>query len=84
MLINMQKNIIGPRIRQARLSSQPRLTQRQLAERVTSLGTRINRTGIAKIEIGIRYVYDYEILPLAKALNVPLSRLLPWRRVVPR
>jgi transcriptional regulator with XRE-family HTH domain len=84
MLVNMRKNISGPRIRQARLLSRPHLTQRQLANRVTSLGTQISRGSIAKIEIGIRYVYDFEILILAKALNVPVSRLLPWRRGVPR
>jgi len=84
MLVNMRKNISGPRIRQARLSSRPRLTQRQLADRIASLGMHISRGSIAKIEIGIRYVYDFEILILVKALNVPISRLLPQHRGVPR
>ena len=74
-----QKNIIGPRVRQARLRSRPRLTQQQLADRVSSMGAPINRAGIAKIEIGLRSVRDYEFLVLAKALNVSATWLLPVR-----
>ena len=80
----MHKNIIGSRVRQARLWSRPRLTQQQLAYRVASLGTHIDRVGIAKIEIGLRCVCDSEVLVLAKALNVSVSWLLSWRRGVPR
>ena len=76
MRVTMRKNTSGIRIRQARLLSRPRLSQSQLANRVTSLGTHISRGSIAKIEMGIRYVYDFEIPVLAKALNVPVSRLL--------
>lgn len=72
-----QKNIIGPRVRQARLRA--RLTQQELAERVTGLGLRVNRAGIAKIEIGLRHVCDYELLFLAKALNVSATWLMPVR-----
>ena len=79
-----QKNIVGPRVRQARLRSRPRLTQRQLADRVVNLGAHIDRAGIAKIEIGLRRVCDFEVLILAKALNVPVTWLLPGRRGVRR
>lgn len=74
-----RKNLIGPRVRQARMRARPRLTQQQLADRVASLGVRINRVGIAKIEIGLRYVRDFELLILAKALNVSATWLLPVR-----
>jgi transcriptional regulator with XRE-family HTH domain len=74
-----KKNIIGPRVRQARLRARPRLTQQQLAERVTGLGLPINRAGIAKIETGLRCVCDFELLFLAKALNVAVDWLLPVR-----
>lgn len=80
----MHKNIIGSRVRSARLWSRPRLTQQQLADRVASLGTHIDRAGIGKIEIGLRCVCDSEVLVLAKALNVSVSWLLSWRRGVPR
>ena len=74
-----QNNIIGPRVRQARLRSRPRLTQRQLADRVVNLGAHIDRAGIAKIEIGLRCVCDFELLILAKALHVAVTWLLPVR-----
>ena len=50
---DVHKNIIGSRVRRARLWSQPRLTQQQLADCVASLGTQIDRAGIGKIEIGL-------------------------------
>ncbi len=74
-----QKNLIGPRVRQARLQARPRLTQQQLAERVTDLGLPLSRGSIAKLEIGLRCVCDYEVLVLARALNVSLTWLLPAR-----
>jgi len=74
-----RKNVIGPRVRQARLRSRPRLTQQQLADRVVNLGIHIDRAGIAKIEIGLRCVCDFELLILAKALNVSATWLLPVR-----
>ena len=80
----MQKNIIGPRVRQARLRSRPRLTQQQLADRVVNLGAHIDRAGIAKIEIGLRCVCDFEVLILAKALHVTVTWLLPVRTALRR
>ncbi len=75
-----RKNIVGSRVRQARLRSRPRLTQQQLAERVTSMGVEIDRAGIGKIEIGLRCVVDFELVVLASALNVSIDWLLPVRR----
>jgi hypothetical protein len=79
LLRGINKNIVGPHIRQARLRSQPRLTQQKLADRVLSLGAHIDRAGIAKIEIGLRRVCDFELFVLAKALNVSVALLLPMR-----
>jgi hypothetical protein len=83
-LQEVRKNIIGPRVSQARLRSRPRLTQQQLADRVANLGLHIDRAGIAKIEIGLRRVCDFEVLVLAKALNVSVPWLLPGRRRISR
>ena len=79
-LQELRKNIIGPRVRQARLRARPQLTQQQLADRVASIGAHIDRAGIAKIEIGLRCVCDFEVLVLAKALNVSVPWLLPLRQ----
>jgi hypothetical protein len=83
-LQEVRKNIIGPRVSQARLRSRPQLTQQQLADRVANLGLHIDRAGIAKIEIGLRCVCDFEVLVLAKALNVTVPWLLPARKGVRR
>jgi len=83
-LQKVPKNIVGPRIRQARLRSRPRLTQQQLADRVARLGGHIDRAGIGKIEVGLRCVCDFEVVVLAKALKVSVLWLLPLRKAVRR
>jgi transcriptional regulator with XRE-family HTH domain len=70
------RNIIGRRLRQARLSQKPKLTQQQLAARLQILGMTVDRAGVSKIENGIRTVTDVEILMLSKALNVSPAWLL--------
>ena len=64
------RNIIGSRVKQARLTHQPKMTQQQLATRLQLLGMSIDRAGISKIENGIRTVTDIEIVALAKSLQV--------------
>lgn len=74
------KNIIGPRVRKARAKSKPPLTQKELSARVIKYGAAIDRAGIAKIEVGLRYVLDHEVVALAKALGVSVGWLLSSRR----
>lgn len=71
-----RKNIIGLNVKKARSCSRPVMSQLELSEKLASLDVRIDRAGIAKIETGIRRVYDYELLALAKALRVSANRLL--------
>ena len=61
---------------QARKNAQPPLTQDGLSKKLVMLGVRIDRAGIAKIETGIRGVLDFELMALAKALNVKVTWLL--------
>lgn len=70
------RNIIGPKVREARLKQNPPLTQEDLAVKLTKLGFNIDRVGISKIETGLRQVHDHEILLLAQALEVSASWLL--------
>lgn len=70
------QNIVGRRVREARLSHKPPFTQQELAAELVKLGFSINRIGIAKIEGGIRQVRDHEVVKLADALNVSVTRLL--------
>lgn len=74
------KNIVGQRVRKARARSKPPLTQKELSTRVVKCGADIDRAGIAKIETGIRRVYDFELLALAKALGVTVNALLRHSR----
>jgi transcriptional regulator with XRE-family HTH domain len=69
-------NIVGERVKQARLKHKPSLTQDELSGRLSRLGVYIDRAGIAKIETGIRRVLDYEIKALAEVLGVSVVWLL--------
>ena len=66
------KNIIGSRLAEARKAGKG-LTQLDLANKVTAMGIRIDRAGIAKIETGIRQVLDYEVVALSKVLAVDIQ-----------
>lgn len=56
---NGKKNICGERIREARLKL--RLSQSDLAARVQVEGVIMERDSISRVEIGTRFVPDYEI-----------------------
>ncbi len=73
------KNIIGPRLKQARKEHRPPLTQDQLSGRLAVAGVSLDRAAIAKIEGGIRYVLDYELKALASVLDVSVDWLLNIR-----
>jgi transcriptional regulator with XRE-family HTH domain len=71
-----QKNIVGARVRQARKAFPDGLTQDQLSGKLAALNVQLDRAGIAKVELGIRHVFDYELLALARALKVDLKWLI--------
>lgn len=74
--LNNSQNLIGERVKVARAAAEPPLTQEKLSLKVSKLGVSIDRAGIAKIEVGIRGVLDFELVALAKALGVKVSWLL--------
>ena len=69
-----KKNISGERIREARLKH--RLTQADFAAQLQVAGVTIERDSISRIEIGTRFVADFELLAIAKVLNVSVEWLL--------
>lgn len=69
-----KKNISGERIREARLKR--RLTQADFAAQLQVAGVTIERDSISRIEIGTRFVADFELLAIAKVLNVSVEWLL--------
>jgi transcriptional regulator with XRE-family HTH domain len=68
-----QNNIVGKRVKKARLAKKPRLSQDALSGRLAARGVTIDRAGIAKIETGRRYVSDFEVKALAAALGVKID-----------
>lgn len=73
---NGSKNIVGKRVREARLKASPVITQQDLSARLEVLGYNIDRVSITKLEAGNRFVADFEVVGLAKALGVSLKWLL--------
>lgn len=71
---NGKKNICGERIHEAR--RRLRLTQNDFAARLQVAGIIIERDSISRIEIGTRFVADYELREIAKILNVSVNWLL--------
>ena len=71
---NGKKNICGDRIHEARRKC--RLTQSDLAAKLQIEGIIIERDSISRIEIGTRFVADYELKVLSKLLKVPVNWLL--------
>ena len=72
----MIRNIVGPRVREARKLTSPHVSQVELAARLQLLGFKIEQSGVCKIEKGLRPVLDTEIVALANALKVSTSWLL--------
>lgn len=70
------KNIIGPRVAQARRACKPPLTQDGLSGRLARVGIQLDRAAVAKIEAGLRRVFDYEIKSIAHVLGVSVDWLL--------
>jgi transcriptional regulator with XRE-family HTH domain len=70
------RNIVGPNVKIARHKFSPRLTQAELAIKLQLDGWHINRSGVAKIEMGYHQVTDIQLLKLADALNVNILWLL--------
>ena len=71
---NGKKNICGQRIKDARKVQ--KVSQSMLAARLQTLGVNIERDSISRIEIGTRFVADFELVALCKALNVTPEYLL--------
>lgn len=71
---NGKKNICGDKIHEARCKL--RMTQSDLAAKLQVNGIIIERDSISRIEIGTRFVADYELRELAKILKVDINWLL--------
>ena len=68
-----KKKLCGRRIKMAR--AEKRITQTDLAARVQTQGITLERDSISRIEIGTRFVTDYELKIFAKVLGVSMEWL---------
>jgi transcriptional regulator with XRE-family HTH domain len=70
-----KKNIIGARVRQARLKCNPAVSQDDLAGKLAGQGILMDRTAVSRIENQSRYAMDYEAAAIARALKVSVAWL---------
>lgn len=71
---NGSKNVCGAKVKEAR--KKMGLSQENLAAKLQVAGVNIERDSVSRIEIGTRFVADYELLVLCKILNVTPEYLL--------
>ena len=69
------RNLIGKRVREARLKANPAVSQDALAGRLAAKGLILDQTAISRIEKQQRYVMDYEAAAIAKCLRVSVAWL---------
>ena len=69
-----KKNICGARVREAR--KRLGLTQDDLAAKLQVSGVVLERNSISRMESGVRFIADFELLALSKILNVTPGFLL--------
>ena len=69
-----KKNICGDRVKQARVKRQ--LTQVDFAAKLQLAGITMERDSVSRIEIGTRFVADYELMVIAEILDVSVGWLL--------
>jgi transcriptional regulator with XRE-family HTH domain len=70
-----KKNIIGARVREARLKLKPAVSQDDLAGRLAGQGILMDRSAVSRIENQSRYAMDYEAAAIARALKVSVAWL---------
>ena len=70
-----ERNVVGRRIKEARLKQKPPVSQEDLAARMAVRGVYFDRSAISRMEAQKRFVRDYEIVAIADALKVPISWL---------
>ena len=71
----LQRNLIGGKIKAARLKAKPPVSQEELASRLAVRGIYLDRSAIARMELRQRFVRDYEVVKIAACLKVPVATL---------
>lgn len=72
-----QKNACGKMIRKIRIAATPPISQDDLSGKLAAMGITIDQGAVSRIESQTRYLMDYELIAIAKALKVEVADLLP-------
>jgi ribosome-binding protein aMBF1 (putative translation factor) len=70
------RNVVGSRVREARMKCKPSVSQEDLAGRLAAKGILLDRSAVSRIENQTRYVMDYEAKAIARALKVTVAWLM--------
>ena len=68
-----RKNLCGDRVKEAR--ARRKITQADLAALLQIEGVTMERDSVSRIEIGTRFVTDYELVVLSRVLGVSMEWL---------
>lgn len=68
-----RKNLCGDRVKEAR--ARRKITQEDLAAQLQIEGVTMERDSVSRIEIGTRFVTDYELVVLSRVLGVSMEWL---------
>lgn len=75
------KNVVGPKVREARYRGGRKVSQEVLAARLQALGVDIDQTALSRLENGERQITDIEILAVCKALGIAVAELFKGARL---
>ncbi len=67
-------NAFGPVFKRAREEARPKITQEDLAARITAMGLPMDRSVVSRIENQDRRLYDIELLYFFKALRLSAEK----------
>lgn len=71
----MAKNVVGPRIREARNRADRKISQVELAARLQAAGIDLDPSAISRIENQDRLITDVEVVAICEALGVAVESL---------
>ena len=73
---NGKNNICGDNIKKLRKAAVPKMSQRILAEKLQLYGMDVDKNAIQRIECGLRFVTDIELLAISKVFDVTIDILV--------
>ena len=71
-----KNNLCGEKVRELRLSSTPKLSQRALADKMQLIGIDVDKNAVQRIESGKRFVTDIELKALSEIFDVSIDTLI--------